>query len=1420
MAAPVVSTSSSSSISTSSSSSPVISGFPSASLSGGGSGLQLAGTDNVKISKDIDRRPLGDAVKSMVNYFLGILGFIAVLTFVYAGVLWVISAGEEEQITKAKKIMTYSALGILVIILSYSIVRFIVGSVGNTSTCDVDADCDAGYSCSNHICVSDSSSNQSSSCQSNADCPSGALCISGLCSSTFNSSCSSSLDCGFGEYCSSSGNCVQANSSSCNDNSDCTPPKQCDNFGFCHDIGASSDSHCADNSDCPTAYVCNVELSSCEPQGNGNQGANGVSGGESQSLTEESLKDVDEAVSEAKQDLKDIQKDIDSLSQEDQENIKDALNGSSLADKMENINNLIKNSTDPNTIAVLENLFNGLKQLELIREQLDSLRLLMPESEKTIQSWDDSSVALDDLIDNPTDSIKLRRFENMYRKLKELIRQFPVVKSVITASPGKGNIPFTVIFDGLNSIDPTGGTISDYKWSYLDNSGNLVSLGNSPVVVHEFTEPNTYSVRLQVSTSHKDSAGYKTAIDGVSVVRIKASPPSSKVAFRVNGVDVSDVYHITLDEARAGISFDPSISKPAIGRSIEKYEWFYGDTTDEVRTVPATVIHSYSKPGEYFVTLKITDSVGQVDKYVLKLVVKSLAANIRFVPKEGNVNTRFHFLGIDSRSDNGNVNEYKWNITDSAGNFVFTSSQENFYYTFDKPGQYNVELLVTDSTNSQDKSVRVLHIFSRKPIASFTYKIPELNHPNTVEFNAFDSYDPDQGDQITYSWDFDGDGQFEIVDSHDVKAHHIYNKVGSYKVVLQVQDSFGQRNSIKKKLIIDSVLSADILMKNKAAQVGEEIIFKVNSSNAIAYLWEFGDGITSSTEEDTVTHVYDKKGKYNVKLNFFDRDDNSNVDHSFILIGEGDSPISVAEALVDSRNQLIVEDLCGNGVDGYIVSRFDNISLSAKKSINRDGSSRMLSYDWKFFDGTHNNKRDFIYRFDEINPLGKCSAVSLVVRDEISGQVSDEDVLYFKVLNKLPNIIDFVVKGEELGKDLLTPAKVHLKVVGAKDKDGQIKKYKWWYYREGFESIPLGTHYTSSSETDMIITAEGQADVKNKYFFVVEIIDNDNGVFNSMDRFGDVSYLEVTNGPNLSPIAEFTLDKTTIAVGDSITFVSQSYDPQGDTLSDDSFYWDFDGDGAFDDTTSGSQVNRQFNTPGEFEVRLKVVNRGLSSTARRMVFVEATNSYPQAAFTYKIDGSAVHFDANSSRFDEDLDDTTLRFNWDFDIQSDFDGNGNNDDDIQSTDPKPSFTFDELKKYRVKLTVIDSLGNKGVVVRDLDLNLTEEQRKSGAYHSLGISSSNHALTTLNLSISPISLSHSNTSDVVATVINADNSSYYENVFFDILEGAGSFSPNPVKAVDGKANSVFTAVDPGSVRIRVTASSTYYGDLSEEAIINVQ
>jgi len=73
---------------------------------------------------------LGSNVTTLINYFLGMLGLVAVGFLIYAGVLMVTAGGAEEQVTKARKIIMYAVVGIVIILLSYTIVTFVSSALG------------------------------------------------------------------------------------------------------------------------------------------------------------------------------------------------------------------------------------------------------------------------------------------------------------------------------------------------------------------------------------------------------------------------------------------------------------------------------------------------------------------------------------------------------------------------------------------------------------------------------------------------------------------------------------------------------------------------------------------------------------------------------------------------------------------------------------------------------------------------------------------------------------------------------------------------------------------------------------------------------------------------------------------------------------------------------------------------------------------------------------------------------------------------------------------------------------------------------------------------------------------------------------------------------------------------------------------
>ena len=64
-----------------------------------------------------------------VSLLLGIIGSIALIVFIYSGIMWTTAMGESKKIDTAEKSMIWAALGLFVIFISYIIVGYIIGNL-------------------------------------------------------------------------------------------------------------------------------------------------------------------------------------------------------------------------------------------------------------------------------------------------------------------------------------------------------------------------------------------------------------------------------------------------------------------------------------------------------------------------------------------------------------------------------------------------------------------------------------------------------------------------------------------------------------------------------------------------------------------------------------------------------------------------------------------------------------------------------------------------------------------------------------------------------------------------------------------------------------------------------------------------------------------------------------------------------------------------------------------------------------------------------------------------------------------------------------------------------------------------------------------------------------------------------------------
>ena len=90
---------------------------------------QLEPVGDVYGQDDFDEDSLAETIAYVIQVVLGFLGIIFIILIIYAGFVWMTSAGNEEKISKAKKTLIAAIIGITIVLLAYAITGFVINSL-------------------------------------------------------------------------------------------------------------------------------------------------------------------------------------------------------------------------------------------------------------------------------------------------------------------------------------------------------------------------------------------------------------------------------------------------------------------------------------------------------------------------------------------------------------------------------------------------------------------------------------------------------------------------------------------------------------------------------------------------------------------------------------------------------------------------------------------------------------------------------------------------------------------------------------------------------------------------------------------------------------------------------------------------------------------------------------------------------------------------------------------------------------------------------------------------------------------------------------------------------------------------------------------------------------------------------------------
>jgi len=98
---------------------------------GTGTTTPASSSDPVSIPNPIKCNDATCLISQIIRAILGVIAVVATIMFVWGGVMMLTSGGNEKRVTQAKETLVWAAIGLVVIIISWAVIKFVLEMVIN-----------------------------------------------------------------------------------------------------------------------------------------------------------------------------------------------------------------------------------------------------------------------------------------------------------------------------------------------------------------------------------------------------------------------------------------------------------------------------------------------------------------------------------------------------------------------------------------------------------------------------------------------------------------------------------------------------------------------------------------------------------------------------------------------------------------------------------------------------------------------------------------------------------------------------------------------------------------------------------------------------------------------------------------------------------------------------------------------------------------------------------------------------------------------------------------------------------------------------------------------------------------------------------------------------------------------------------------
>ncbi|MBN2638284.1 MAG: PKD domain-containing protein [Bacteroidales bacterium] len=391
------------------------------------------------------------------------------------------------------------------------------------------------------------------------------------------------------------------------------------------------------------------------------------------------------------------------------------------------------------------------------------------------------------------------------------------------------------------SYGPSNDSIAAYTWNFSDGSAEVVTYHDT--ISHVFPHPGTYNVVLSAIDTNGCSVSvtHKAVVDSLPKADFTYSTQSCDLATQFQGVMSSG------------------------GAFIQTWNWNFGDVSsgaDNTSTIQ-NPSHLYSSnDSAYQVKLVVMNYNGCKDS-ITKPVVRSSCLEVSYTvnTSTGCAENPVYFKDYTSLgSSSGSIDQWDWNFGDGQ-TLTYTTYRDSVLHVYNVAGSYTVTLTVTATvngipfSNSYDSTIQIY----RPPLANFGF----TNACTNKDVYFTDSTQTYDAPLNQWQWSFNDPYSLDNTSALQNPVHR-YDSTGTFDAQLVVIDNNNCRDTVTKSVTVHITPEAAFNATfNNNGNTGQ-VYLENTSTNASTYLWNFGDG-HSSTEESP-TYTYSSVGIFTILL--------------------------------------------------------------------------------------------------------------------------------------------------------------------------------------------------------------------------------------------------------------------------------------------------------------------------------------------------------------------------------------------------------------------------------------------------------------------------------------------------------------------------------------------------------------------------